>query len=185
MLRQHSDRYQYEADPVSRPQVPQRHSPLLLNPALQHNTNTTILVHETPRWHRRCNHSLKSLSMSSCSSSATHPSGRAACCSASPISSGCRRTKRAQRSGLTFGCACNLLSFSFIVLTVDDDGYGLRCGCVGCCGITILGTQIGGSGTEGQDEYMGALLLFPLFSLPWILPPPAAASRLGKGQTLR
>jgi hypothetical protein len=125
--------------------------------------------------------------MSSCSSSATHPSGRAACCSASPISSGCRRTRRAQRSGLTFGCALNLLPsllFPFVVLMVDDDGYGLRCGCVACCGITILGTQIGGSGTEGQDEYMGASLLFPSPS-PLGSPSAHCCLEAGKGQTLR
>lgn len=29
-----------------------------------------------------------------------------------------------------------------------------------CCGNTISGTQAGGSGTEGQDEYMGASLCF-------------------------
>ena len=69
---------------------------------------------------------------------------------------------------------------------VPDVGCGLRCGCLGCCGITISGTQVGRSGTEGQDEHMGAFIGFsspPL--LPWgILPLSATASRLGKGKML-
>jgi hypothetical protein len=46
------------------------------------------------------------------------------------------------------------LSFSSLFI---DVGYGVVCcGCVVCCADTISGTQAGGSGTEGQDEYMGA-----------------------------
>ncbi|KAI0263509.1 hypothetical protein BGY98DRAFT_1182083 [Russula aff. rugulosa BPL654] len=53
--------------------------------------------------------------------------------------------RRARRSGLTFGCARNLplfLSLFYSLLLTWE------CYC-------MSGTQAGGSGTEGQDEYMG------------------------------
>ena len=110
----------------------------------------------SPRWHRHHNYDHKNSSMSSCSSLATHPWGRVVYCYVSPISSGCPRMRRALQSVLTFGCARNLPSSS-VSLNVS---MGVRCGCVVCCGNTISGTQAGRSGTESQDEYMGASLCF-------------------------
>ena len=46
-------------------------------------------------------------------------------------------------------------------------GAALALYILGCCGMTILGTQAGGSGTEGQGEHMGA---FAVHSAPPLFP---------------
>jgi hypothetical protein len=55
------------------------------------------------------------------------------------------------------------LSLSLHYLLTLSTGCVLRL-CCALCGYTVSGTQAGGSGTEGQDEYMGAssLCFLPL-----------------------
>ena len=61
--------------------------------------------------------------------------------------------RQVRRSGLTLGCARNLPLLTHFFFNIIDVAFV-------CCGNTISGTQAGGSGTEGQDEYMGASLCF-------------------------
>ena len=96
-------------------------NPPLLTPHIFHSHNPHITpMHSS--WHRRRNHGYRNSTMSSCSSLATHPYGRAVYCCVSPISSSCPRMRRAQRSGLTFWCARNLPFFYLFLFIIVDVG---------------------------------------------------------------